>query len=98
MIIRGGENVYPDEVERRIESHPSVREVAVVGLPHDEYGEEVVAFVVPADPSRPIDAADLRTYTREVLAGFKVPTDWRTVPELPRGGLGKVLRRTLRNL
>jgi acyl-CoA synthetase (AMP-forming)/AMP-acid ligase II len=98
MIIRGGENVYPDEVERRLESHPSVREVAVVGLPHDEYGEEVVAFVVPEDPSRPIDTDGLRQYARQTLAGFKVPTDWRTVPELPRGGLGKVLRRTLRNL
>lgn len=96
MIIRGGENVYPDEVERRLETHPSVREAAVVGLPDDEYGEEVVAFVVAADPESPLDRAGLRAYARETLAGFKVPTSWHTVDELPRGALGKVLRRNLR--
>jgi len=96
MIIRGGENVYPEEVESRIVSHPAVLEAGVVGRRHDTLGEEVVAFVVPADGSMPPDTEELRAYTRQELAGFKVPTRWHVVGELPRGALGKVLRRSLR--
>ena len=96
MIIRGGENVYPDEVERRLQTHPAVRDVAVVGQRHEVYGEEVVAFVVPADPAAPPDPDELRAFARLELSGFKVPTSWQLVDELPRGALGKVLRRRLR--
>jgi acyl-CoA synthetase (AMP-forming)/AMP-acid ligase II len=96
MIIRGGENVYPEEVERQIASHPAVQEAGVVGLSHEVMGEEVVAFVVPSDPGSPPDPVELRRFVRRELAGFKVPTQWHTVAELPRGALGKVLRRTLR--
>jgi acyl-CoA synthetase (AMP-forming)/AMP-acid ligase II len=96
MIIRGGENVYPEEVENRIASHPGIREAAVVGAPHEVLGEEVVAFIVPASPGESPDAGELRRYVRQELAGFKVPARWHVVEELPRGALGKVLRRALR--
>ena len=96
MIIRGGENVYPEEVEKRITAHPAIREVAVVGIPHDHLGEEVIAYIVVRDASAPPDAEDLRRFTRAELAGFKVPARWVIVSELPRGSLGKVLRRQLR--
>jgi acyl-CoA synthetase (AMP-forming)/AMP-acid ligase II len=96
MIIRGGENVYPEEVENRIASHPGIREAAVVGAPHEILGEEVVAFIVPAKPGGPPDTSELRRFVRQELAGFKVPARWHVVDELPRGALGKVLRRALR--
>jgi acyl-CoA synthetase (AMP-forming)/AMP-acid ligase II len=96
MIIRGGENVYPEEVERRIVRHPGVAEVAVVGLPHDDLGEEVAAFVVAADGGPPPEAEELRRFARAELSGFKVPTRWQFVDELPRGALGKIVRRRLR--
>ena len=64
MIIRGGENVYPEEVENRIASHPGIREAAVVGAPHEVLGEEVVAFIVPADPGESPDAGELHRYVR----------------------------------
>jgi len=95
MIIRGGENVYPEEVENRITCHPGVREAAVVGVPHDDLGEQVVAYVVPREPSAPPQPDDLRRFVRAELAGFKVPARWIMVDELPRGPLGKVLRRRL---
>jgi acyl-CoA synthetase (AMP-forming)/AMP-acid ligase II len=96
MIIRGGENVYPDEVEGRLAIHPAVKEAAVVGVAHEVMGEEVVAFVVPSDTSAPPSTDDLRRFVRQELAGFKVPTRWHFIDDLPRGALGKVLRRSLR--
>jgi acyl-CoA synthetase (AMP-forming)/AMP-acid ligase II len=96
MIIRGGENVYPEEVENRIASHPGIVEAAVVGAPHEVLGEEVVAFIVPANRNGSPDAGELRQFVRQELAGFKVPARWLVVDELPRGALGKVLRRVLR--
>jgi len=96
MIIRGGENVYPEEVENRISCHTGVREAAVVGVPHDDLGEQVVAYVVPRDPSSPPQPDDLRRFARAELAGFKVPARWTMVDELPRSPLGKILRRRLR--
>lgn len=96
LIIRGGENVYPEEVERRIVRHPAVAEVAVVGLPHDDLGEEVAAFVVPVSGVATPEPEELRRFTRSELSGFKVPTRWHFVDELPRGALGKIVRRRLR--
>jgi acyl-CoA synthetase (AMP-forming)/AMP-acid ligase II len=94
-IIRGGENVYPLEVEDVLVTHPAVREVSVVGVPDRRWGEVVKAFVVlePGAP-RP-DPDDLRAYARVRLAGFKVPTEWQFIDELPRNQAGKVLRRLL---
>ncbi|MDO8362174.1 MAG: fatty acid--CoA ligase family protein [Actinomycetota bacterium] len=94
-IIRGGENVYPLEVEHVLSSHPAVAEACVYGVPDRVYGEVVAATVVPAAdvPLPPWD--ELRAYTRERLAGFKVPTRWEVATELPRNATGKVLRRAL---
>jgi acyl-CoA synthetase (AMP-forming)/AMP-acid ligase II len=95
MIISGGENVYPIEVEQVLCRHPAVREVAVVGVPHDKWGETPIAVVALAENS--VAAADeLIAYTRDRLAHFKCPTRVEYVSELPRTATGKVLKTTLR--
>jgi len=94
-IIRGGENIYPAEVETVIADHPGVREVAIVGVPDKKWGEVVRAVVVPTDPDHPPDPADLRAHARERLAGFKVPIEWTFVDSLPRNAAGKLLRRLI---
>jgi malonyl-CoA/methylmalonyl-CoA synthetase len=91
LIITGGLNVYPREVEDLLLTHPLVADVAVVGLPSDEWGEEVTAFVVPG-PGQSIEAAELIDYARGHLARFKCPRAVRVVPTLPRNALGKILR------
>jgi acyl-CoA synthetase (AMP-forming)/AMP-acid ligase II len=96
MIIRGGENVYPMEVENRLLEHAGVAEAAVIGVPDRLLGETIKAFVVPADPADPPDREELRAFARAALAGFKVPVQWEFVPSLPRNASGKVLRRQLR--
>jgi acyl-CoA synthetase (AMP-forming)/AMP-acid ligase II len=92
-IVRGGENVYPAEVEAVIASHPSVADVAVVGAPDDRLGEEVVAYIVARGAPPPIE--ELRTFARARLAGFKVPARWTFVDAVPRNAAGKVLRSAL---
>jgi acyl-CoA synthetase (AMP-forming)/AMP-acid ligase II len=94
-IVRGGENIYPIEVERALASHPAVRDVAVVGVPDRRWGEVVKAVVVPTDPAAPPPIEDLRAYARRQLAGFKVPALVEFAAELPRNASGKVLRREL---
>ena len=96
MIIRGGENVYPAEVEDVVRSLPGVADVAVVGLPDQRLGQVVAAFVVAARPrlSRPIPT-NCGLQARQVLAGFKVPERWVFLDELPRNATGKVLKRSL---
>jgi acyl-CoA synthetase (AMP-forming)/AMP-acid ligase II len=96
MIIRGGENVYPQEVEQILVEHPTVRECAVVGVPDIKWGQTVRALVVATDPDAPPDPEELRAWARSQLAGFKVPTEWSFVPQLPRNAAGKVLRRHIR--
>jgi long-chain acyl-CoA synthetase len=92
-IISGGVNVYPQEVEEVLSSHPSVAEVVVYGAPHPEWGEQVQAAVVPAYGA-PLDPEALRAWARERLAGFKCPRRIEVVEELPRTPTGKVQRRT----
>jgi acyl-CoA synthetase (AMP-forming)/AMP-acid ligase II len=94
-IIRGGENIYPVEVERILEEHPGVREAAVIGIPDRKWGQIVRAIVVAADPGAPTPVEDLRRHVRNHLAGFKVPADWVFTAELPRNSNGKVLRQAL---
>jgi acyl-CoA synthetase (AMP-forming)/AMP-acid ligase II len=94
-IIRGGENVFPLEVEQVLESHPEVAEAAVVGVPDSRLGETVAGFVVPVHPDAPPDTEQLRAYCRERLAGFKVPVQWTFVGVLPRNPNGKLVRREL---
>ena len=95
MVISGGVNVYPAEVEGVLEQHPDVSEVAVVGVEDPEWGERVRAFIV-AKPGSCLDAAALRLWTRERLAGPKVPRDFILIDVLPRNPTGKVLKRELR--
>lgn len=94
MIIVAGLKVFPNEVEDVLASHPGVREVAVVGEPHERSGEQVVAFVAPADPT--LTADDVRAFARERLAAFKTPSRIVLVDELPKSSVGKILRRELR--
>jgi acyl-CoA synthetase (AMP-forming)/AMP-acid ligase II len=95
VIIRGGNNIHPTDVEHAIESHPAVREVAVVGIPHTVLGEDVVAFVA-LRPGEPVTSDDLRAHTLELLAAYKVPRRWEFVDDLPRNATGKVVKDQLR--
>jgi len=95
MLITGGENVQPQEIEDVLALHTAVDEVAVVGLPDDDLGQRLVAFVAPEDPSSPPDADELRAWVRERLAGYKVPKEIRFLERLPRNPTGKVVRRAL---
>jgi len=95
LIIRGGENISPSEVEAVLASHPSVLEVAVVGKPDPVMGEEPVAFVVAAS-GQVINADELLDSVRTVLARFKVPKEIRVVDSLPRNAVGKILKAPLR--
>ena len=98
MIIRGGYNVYPSEVEEVLYEHPDIVEVAVVGVPDEYYGEEVAAVVTLRSGSS-LAAADLDSWTRERLSAYKVPRLIRFVDHLPKGSTGKILKRDIdRNL
>ncbi len=92
LIISGGLNVYPREVEAVLEEHPAVAEVAVAGLPSERWGEQVTAFVVARAP---VAEADLLAHTRARLAPYKCPRSVRFVAALPRNALGKVRRAEL---
>lgn len=94
-IIRGGENIYPLEVERVLEGHAGVREAAVVGMPDRRWGQTVRAVVVAKDPASPPEEPELRAFVRSHLAGYKVPTEWVFARELPRNSNGKVIRKEL---
>jgi len=94
MIVSGGENVFPREVEDVLADHPAVHEVAVVGVPDERFGQRLAAFVVPADGHEP-DADELKAHVKRTLAGYKVPRDVVFLPELPRNATGKVLKREL---
>ncbi|WP_312722321.1 long-chain fatty acid--CoA ligase [Mobilicoccus sp.] len=99
MIIRGGYNVYPREVEEVLYEHPAVMEAAVVGVPHEHYGEEIAAFVAlrpESELSAGDEAADeLRAFCKDRLAGYKYPRVIRFVEGLPKGATGKILKREL---
>ena len=95
MIITGGENVYPAEVESAIYGHPAIAEVAVIGVPSAKWGEEVKACVV-AKPGCEIVEADVIAWARERIAAFKAPKSVDVIPTMPRNASGKILRRELR--
>jgi long-chain acyl-CoA synthetase len=99
MIITGGVNVYPAEIEGELSSHPAVADVAVFGIPHAEWGEEIKAVVQPAAGVEPGDelAAELIDFARRRLAGFKVPRSIDFTAELPRDPNGKLYKRRLRD-
>jgi len=95
LIIVGGENVFPREVESVLEKHPSVSEAAVIGQPDTSRGEIIIAFVILAE-GKSIEPNELRAFCREHLASFKVPREIHIRPDLPRGPTGKILRRKLK--
>lgn len=94
MIVSGGENVYPLEVENLISERPDVLDVAVIGVADDQFGHRLRAFVVPA-PTSARDADEIRAHVKANLARYKVPRDVVFIEELPRNTTGKVLRRVL---
>jgi acyl-CoA synthetase (AMP-forming)/AMP-acid ligase II len=95
LIIRGGENVYPVEIEQRLEEHPDVAEAAVIPVDDEDLGQAVKAIVV-ATPGATVDVDDLADFCKQALALFKVPAHWevRTEP-LPRNASGKVVKQVL---
>jgi O-succinylbenzoic acid--CoA ligase len=95
LVITGGENVWPVAVERVLVTHPAVREVAVVGRADAEWGQRLVAVVVPNDPASPPTLADLRAHAKEQLPAYAAPTVLELVAALPRTPSGKIRRRDL---
>jgi fatty-acyl-CoA synthase len=95
MIVSGGENVFPREVEDLLADHPAVAEASVIGVADDHYGQRLKAFVVVRQGER-VDAETIKAYIRSRLAGYKVPRDVQFLDELPRNATGKVLKRDLR--
>lgn len=95
MIISGGENIYPAEIESALAGHPALADVAIIGVPDDKWGEQVKAVVV-LKPDAQLSYDELQTYARERLAGFKIPRSMEVIDELPRNPSGKILKRVLR--
>jgi fatty-acyl-CoA synthase len=98
MIISGGVNIYPQEIEDLFSLHPSVLDIAVIGVPDEEMGERVVAFVQPAEEAD-VDGlpAELTAYARERIAHFKVPREFVVTDDLPRTPTGKLVKQRLRD-
>ena len=95
MIIVSGFNVFPNEVEDVVSSHPKVRECAAVGVPDAKSGEAVKVYVIPADDS--VTENELKEFCRERLTAYKVPKHFEFRDELPKSNVGKILRRELRD-
>ncbi len=95
MIVSGGVNIYPAEIESALERHPAIAEAAVLGVPDPEWGESVHAVLVSRGPQRP-SLGDLDAFLREHLAGYKIPRSLEWIDEIPRNELGKILKRELR--
>ena len=95
MIIRGGENIYPIEIESTLAEHPAVALVSVVGVPDEHWGETVRAWLV-LRPETAVTPAELGAFCRARLASYKVPADFRVAESLPMNASGKILKRELR--
>jgi len=94
LIIRGGYNVYPREVEEVLYEHPKIREAAVLGIPHDEWGEEIGAAVVLHDGEQ-LDPDEVSAYVKERIAAYKYPRVVWFLDDLPKGPTGKILKREI---
>jgi fatty-acyl-CoA synthase len=95
MVITGGENVYPAEIESALYDHPAISEIAVIGLPDERWGEMVVAMVALREGAT-VDLEELREFASKRLARYKLPRRLEIVPTLPRNPVGKVLKFELR--
>jgi len=97
MIITGGENVYPREIEEVLYKRPEVGECTIIGLPDKEYGERVTACIVVKQKDQSFDPTEVKTFLKQHLAPFKVPKEFIVMDALPKGSTGKILKRELRN-
>ncbi len=97
MILSKSENIYPIEIERILQTHPKIKEVAVVGLPSEEFGEEVTAFVV-LNPNQSLTLEELKEFVKPNLSSYKIPRKLFLIDEIPKNPTGKILRKELRNL
>ncbi len=95
MIISGGMNIYPAEIEAALEAHADILDVAVFGVPNEIWGESVHAVIVPRSGAR-LGEDDVVAFAREHLAGYKIPRSVSFAEEIPRTGSGKILKRVLR--
>ena len=95
MIVSGGENIYPKEVENALFNHPNVADAAVIGIPSDQWGETVMAFIATKD-GQDIPADEIISFCREQLAGYKVPRTVECIAQIPRNASGKILKKDLR--
>ena len=96
MVVSGGENIYPAEIENELMRHPDIKELAVIGIPDEKWGEALLAFVVMEDGAD-LDSEALIAFCRDSLAGYKIPRRYQAIDALPRNATGKVLKRTLRD-
>ena len=95
MILSGGYNVYPRDIDEVLFEHPKVREACAIGVPHPTRGEQIKAFVVPVE-GQTVTEQELMDYCRQKLAVYKLPTEIEFIGELPKTNVGKVLRKNLR--
>ncbi|RLQ21626.1 long-chain-fatty-acid--CoA ligase [Seongchinamella sediminis] len=95
MVVSGGENIYPVEVENALAMHPAVADVAVIGVPNERFGEALLAFVV-VEPGAALALDDMVDFCRDKIAGYKIPRQLQLVDELPRNPSGKILKKVLR--
>ncbi len=96
MVIRGGENIYPREIEEFLYTHPDVEDVQVIGVPDEKYGEELCAWVRMRDGAEPLDAAQVREFATGKLAHYKIPRYVMVVDEFPMTVTGKVRKVEMR--
>ena len=94
MIIRGGENHFPAEIETVLETNPQIAQVAVVGLPDEKWGEVIAAFILS---DQPLEVADLHIHCRKYISAQKTPSVWVRVPDFPLTGSGKVQKFAIRD-
>lgn len=98
MVIRGGENIYPKEVEEFLYTHPSIEEVQVTGIPHETYGEELIAWVKLRPGAEPVDAQGLMDFCKGKIAHFKIPRNYKFVDEFPMTVTGKIQKFKMREI
>ena len=98
MIIRGGANIYPSEIEHTLMNNEKVLESAVVGIPSREFGEEIIAFIILKDEKNKIDSKELVKFCQKHLAPYKIPKEFYFLKALPKSGVGKVLKKELEKL
>jgi fatty-acyl-CoA synthase len=95
MIIRGGENIYPREIEEFLYAHPKIRDVQVIGVPDERYGEEVMAWVI-LHPGQDASPEELRAHCQGQIAHYKIPRHWRFVESFPMTVTGKIQKYKMR--